>query len=71
MAFYGMYLYIAPSLPNMSNLQKAPLETPLQIYSKDDVLIAEFGDKLSIPVKYKEIPENLIDAFWQQKTLHF
>ncbi|WP_374297083.1 PBP1A family penicillin-binding protein [Acinetobacter sp.] len=63
MAFYGMYLYIAPSLPNMSSLQKAPLEKPLQIYTKDDVLIAEFGDRLSIPVKYEDIPQDVIYAF--------
>lgn len=63
MAFYGMYLYIAPSLPNMSSLQKAPLEKPLQIYTKDEVLIAEFGNKLSIPVKYNDIPQDMIYAF--------
>lgn len=63
MAFYGMYLYIAPSLPNMSSLQKAPLEKPLQIFSKDEVLIAEFGEKLSIPVKYENIPQHMIHAF--------
>ena len=63
MGFYGMYLYIAPSLPEMSSLQKAPLEKPLQIYTKDQVLIAEFGDRLSLPVSYPEIPEQMIHAF--------
>ncbi len=63
MAFYGMYLYIAPSLPEMSSLQRAPLEKPLQIYTKDDVLIAEFGDRLSMPVKYENIPEDMVFAF--------
>ncbi|MCH4248566.1 MAG: PBP1A family penicillin-binding protein [Acinetobacter populi] len=63
MAFYGMYLYIAPSLPSMSSLQKAPLEKPLQIFTKDQMLIAEFGDRLSIPVQYQNIPPDLIHAF--------
>ena len=63
MAFYGMYLYIAPSLPDMSSLQKAPLEKPLQIFTKDQLLIAEFGDRLSLPVQYKQIPEDMIFAF--------
>lgn len=63
MGFYGMYLYIAPSLPDMSSLQKAPLEKPLQIYTKDKILIAEFGDRLSLPVQYEQIPEHMIHAF--------
>lgn len=63
MGFYGMYLYIYPSLPDMTLLKEAPLEQPLQVYTKDNQLIAEFGEKLSIPVDYKEIPPALVQAF--------
>ena len=65
MAFYGMYLYIAPSLPNMSSLQKAPLEKPLQIYTKDeaDALTAAFKEWQffgRIDVLYKNAKQTLI-----------
>ncbi len=63
MGFYGMYLYIYPSLPDMTLLKEAPLEQPLQVYTKDQELIAEFGEKLSIPVKYEKIPKQMIQAF--------
>ncbi|ENV31713.1 hypothetical protein F960_04078 [Acinetobacter gerneri DSM 14967 = CIP 107464 = MTCC 9824] len=63
MGFYGMYLYIAPSLPEMSSLKKAPLLKPLQVYSADNQLIAEYGGKLSVPVEYKEIPKTFVHAF--------
>jgi penicillin-binding protein 1A len=63
MGFYGMYLYIAPSLPEMSTLKKAPLLKPLQVYSSDNQLISEYGGKLSVPVEYKQIPEQFIHAF--------
>ena len=63
MGFYGMYLYIAPSLPEMSSLKKAPLLKPLQIYTADNQLIAEYGGKLSVPVEYKQIPKPFIHAF--------
>ena len=63
MGFYGMYLYIAPSLPEMSILKKAPLLKPLQVYSSDNELIAEYGGKLSIPVEYNKIPKKFIYAF--------
>ncbi|MDV2469304.1 penicillin-binding protein PBP1a [Acinetobacter chinensis] len=63
MGFYGMYLYIAPSLPEMNTLKKAPLLKPLQVYSADNELIAEYGGKLSVPVEYKQIPSSFIHAF--------
>ena len=63
MGFYGMYLYIAPSLPEMSTLKKAPLLKPLQVYSADNELIAEYGGKLSVPVEYEQIPPAFIHAF--------
>ncbi len=63
MGFYGMYLYIAPSLPEMSSLKKAPLLKPLQVYTADNQLIAEYGGKLSVPVEYKQIPPAFIHAF--------
>ncbi len=63
MGFYGMYLYIAPSLPEMRSLQKAPVLKPLQVYSADHQLIAEYGGKLSAPVEYKQIPQKFILAF--------
>lgn len=63
MGFYGMYLYIAPSLPDISTLKKAPLLKPMQVYTSDNELIAEYGDKLSLPVEYKDIPQSFIHAF--------
>ena len=63
MGFYGMYLYIAPSLPDMSTLKKAPLLKPLQVYSSDNQLIAEYGGKLSVPVDYAHIPPTFVHAF--------
>ncbi|MEB3753204.1 penicillin-binding protein PBP1a [Acinetobacter sp. MD2(2019)] len=63
MGFYGMYLYIAPSLPEMSSLKKAPLLKPIQIYTADQQLIGEYGGKLSVPVEYNQIPAHFIQAF--------
>jgi penicillin-binding protein 1A len=63
MGFYGMYLYLAPSLPDMSSLKKAPLLKPLQVYTADNKLIAEYGGKLSIPVQYEQIPLHLFMLF--------
>ncbi|MDW2013728.1 penicillin-binding protein 1A, partial [Vibrio sp. Vb0301] len=38
------------------------LQTPMQVFSQDGKLIAQFGEKRRIPVTYDEIPQDLIHA---------
>ncbi|RZU47472.1 penicillin-binding protein 1A [Fluviicoccus keumensis] len=59
----GVYLYLNPQLPNVTQLREIALETPLQIYSSDGKLISEFGEKHSRPLKYAEIPPMFVNAF--------
>lgn len=61
--FYGMAMYFEPSLPKMSELKAMPLEMPLQIYTKDDKLIGQYGNTYSMPITYEQIPSTLINAF--------
>ena len=39
------------------------LQTPMQVFTKDGLLINQFGEKRRIPVTIDEIPQPLIDAF--------
>ena len=59
----GVYLYLTPQLPNVEQLREIKLETPLQIYSRDEKLISEFGEKHSRPLRYNEVPPLLVYAF--------
>lgn len=61
--FYGLYLFIAPSLPDIAQLKSASAAIPLQVYSKDNKLVGEFGEKISYPVTYDEIPPLMVDSF--------
>lgn len=61
--FYGMAMYISPNLPDISDIKTSNLEMPLQIYSKDDKLIGQYGNRMSLPVTYEEIPQDFINAF--------
>lgn len=61
--FYGMAMYLSPSLPSISEIKTANLEMPLQIYSKDGKLIGQYGNRMSLPVTYEQIPEDFIKAF--------
>jgi penicillin-binding protein 1A len=59
----GLYFIYSPQLPNSDELRKIDIQVPLRIYSRDDRLIAEYGEKRSRPVSFKEIPERLRQAF--------
>lgn len=61
--FYGMAMYIEPSLPKMNELKHVSLEMPLQIYTKDNKLIGQYGNIYSMPVTYEELPKTMIHAF--------
>ncbi len=60
--FSGLYLYLSPKLPPVESLRQVKLQTPLRIYSSDNKLIGEFGEKRRDPIRYEEIPHAYIDA---------
>lgn len=59
----GLYFIYAPQLPNSEEIRKIDIQVPLRIYSRDERLIAEYGEKRSRPVSFNEIPERLRQAF--------
>ncbi|MGB2024283.1 MAG: hypothetical protein ACPHT7_04940, partial [Litorivicinaceae bacterium] len=46
----GGYLYLKPGLPDVESLRTVKLQTPLQIFTSDGQLIAQFGEKHRDPV---------------------
>ena len=59
----GIYFYYAPQTPSVTELKNTQLQLPLRVYSKDDQLIAEFGQHSRRPVKIEQVPANLRNAF--------
>ncbi|AOR62722.1 peptidoglycan glycosyltransferase/peptidoglycan DD-transpeptidase MrcA [Pectobacterium wasabiae] len=62
-SIYGLYRYIEPQLPDVATLKDVRLQTPMQVYSADGELIAQFGEKRRIPLKLDQIPPELVHAF--------
>ena len=62
-SIYGLYRYLAPQLPDVSTLKDVRLQTPMQIYSADNQLIAQYGEKRRIPLVLSQIPQQLVNAF--------
>ncbi|KTD23726.1 penicillin-binding protein 1A [Legionella israelensis] len=58
----GIYLYLTSQLPDVESLKTVQLQVPLRIYTKDGLLIQEYGEKRRIPVSYENIPPTLIHA---------
>ncbi|MDX2373626.1 PBP1A family penicillin-binding protein [Psychrobacter sp. PP-21] len=69
--FYGMAMYLSPTLPSTQEIKTANLEMPLQIYSSDEKLIGQYGNRLSLPVTFDEIPKDLTHAFLAAEDASF
>jgi penicillin-binding protein 1A len=59
----GGYLYLKPGLPDVESLRTVRLQTPLQVFTQDGQLIAQFGEKRRDPVSINEVPLDLVRAF--------
>lgn len=60
---FGAYSYYSPGLPSIEVLRDIRLQVPLRVYTRDEELIAEFGEKRRTPVSYDDIPPIVIKAF--------
>jgi penicillin-binding protein 1A len=57
------YVYLQPALPDVETLRDVQLQVPLRIYTRDGRLIASIGEQRRIPVRYDQIPKQLVHAF--------
>ncbi len=62
-AVVAVYLHLEPKLPSIENLREVELQVPLRIYTSDQLLMAEFGEKRRTPLIYNQIPQQVINAF--------
>lgn len=57
------YIYVAPQLPSIEALRDVRLQVPLRVYSRDGLLMAEFGEKRRTPVSIDDVPDLMVKAF--------
>ena len=60
---YYQYDKLSASLPDITSLHDVRYEMPLSIYSKDKVLMAQFGGNKRIPIKIENVPKTFVTAF--------
>lgn len=66
-----LYIYLESQLPEVDSLDDVQLQVPLRIYTADKKLIAEYGEKRRIPVKYAQVPPTLINAILATEDQRF
>ncbi|MCU5771862.1 peptidoglycan glycosyltransferase/peptidoglycan DD-transpeptidase MrcA [Erwiniaceae bacterium BAC15a-03b] len=60
---YGLYKYIEPQLPDVNTLKDVRLQTPMQVYSAEGDLIAQYGEKRRVPLTLQQMPPEMVKAF--------
>ena len=58
----AIYWFVVPKLPAIESLRDVQFQVPLKIYTKDEKLIAEYGEKKRAPLDINQTPETLINA---------
>lgn len=61
-AVTGSLLYLSPRLPSVDVLRDVRFQEPLRVYTRDGLLMGEFGEMRRTPVRFEQIPQVLIDA---------
>lgn len=67
----GIYFYLKPELPSMEALKDVRFQIPLRVYSRDEQLIAEFGEQRRTPVKFGDVPDAFIKAVMAAEDQNF
>ncbi len=71
LAVGAAYYYLQPDLPDISNLRHVQFQVPLKVYSEDNKLIAEFGEKRRTPLSYQQVPKLQRLAFLSAEDANF
>lgn len=62
-ACYYFLVELDKELPDISQLDNVQYQTPINIYSREGLLIGQFGEKRRIPIEIAEVPERQLQAF--------
>lgn len=67
----SVFLYLDPQIPTTETYSKYRFETPLRIFTRDNKLIGEFGDRRTIPIAFEDTPKAYIDALLNTEDKRF
>mgnify|MGYP006280247787 CR=1 FL=1 len=68
---FGVYIYLQSDLPDLEALKDLRYQSPLKIYSRDGLLIGQYGEKVRYPLTLDAIPERMRQAFMAAEDYRF
>ena len=66
-----LYWLLVPRLPDVAGLRHVELQLPLNVYSREGRLIAQFGEIRRYPASIRDVPDRLKKAFLAVEDAHF
>lgn len=69
--FGAIFAYMEFKLPDVSVLNDVHMQVPLRIYSSDHKLIAKYGAKRRAPVRFDQVPKQLVEAILATEDARF
>ncbi len=67
----GVFLYLNPQIPTAETYRHVRLETPLRIFAEGGQLMAEFGERRVIPLKFSDVPPLFVHALLDTEDKRF
>jgi penicillin-binding protein 1A len=67
----ALYAYVVPGLPSTAALKDVRFQVPLRVYSRDEKLISEFGEKRRNPLTRAQVPDQMVQAFVASEDQYF
>ena len=67
----GIFLYLDPQIPTSESYRNVRLETPLRVMSRDNRLLAEYGERRVIPIRLDEVPDAFVSALLDTEDKRF
>lgn len=56
------YMMIGPTLPTIEDLRDIRMQVPMRVFTRDGMLISEFGEMKRTPVRFHETPDMMVKA---------
>ena len=66
-----LYWLIVPRLPDVESLRHVEMQMPLNVFSRQGHLIAQFGETRRYPVSIRDVPDQLKKAFLAVEDARF
>ena len=67
----GVFLYLNPQIPTAETYRHVRIETPLRIFAEGGELMAEFGERRVIPLKFADVPPLFVHALLDTEDKRF